>query len=578
MRTAIIMNFVLISFTGFAQNYTTKFESSGYQETVTYQEGLAYYKQLAADFKEVKIFEKGPTDSGHPLHVVMVSKEKDFDLSSIRKKGMTILMINNGIHPGESDGIDACQMMVRDLLLDKNKNAFLNNVVVAIVPFYNIGGALNRNSTSRVNQNGPVSYGFRGNARNFDLNRDFIKNDTKNSVSFARIFHELDPEVFIDTHVSNGADYPYVITIVEPQKDKLGEELGGFVDGEMMPKMFQHMMNVDVKMTPYVNAWGATPDKGWPQFFDGPRYSSGYAALFQTIGFMSETHMLKPYKNRVEATYHFLLGTTRFMNMEGNKIMKLKKAARSKVKTQKEFPISWKLDRSVSTTIEFEGYTPEMVPSALSGDQRLKYHRDQPFKKSVPYYNKYVPDVTVTKPDFYIIPQGWHRVIEKMKLNGVEMERLTEDKTMEVEAYHIEDYNSPKSPYEGHYFHSKVEVSKKTILWKFRKGDVLVPVNQINNRYIVETLEPQAYDSFFRWNYFDSILQMKEHYSSYVFEDLAVEIVKENADIREALEKKRQEDPDFAQDGRAQLDFVYKKSDHYEKAHLLYPVFRFNKK
>ena len=71
--------------------------------------------------------------------------------------------------------------------------------------------ALNRNSTTRTNQNGPESYGFRGNARNYDLNRDFIKSDTKNAKTFAQIFHLVQPDVFIDNHVSNGADYQYIL-------------------------------------------------------------------------------------------------------------------------------------------------------------------------------------------------------------------------------------------------------------------------------------------------------------------------------------------------------------------------------
>jgi hypothetical protein len=91
---------------------------------------------------------------------------------------------------------------------------------------YNIGGALNRNSTSRANQDGPEVYGFRGNARNYDLNRDFIKSDTRNTKSFVEII--INADVFIDNHVSNGSDYQYKLTYIMTQHNKLGTVLGDF--------------------------------------------------------------------------------------------------------------------------------------------------------------------------------------------------------------------------------------------------------------------------------------------------------------------------------------------------------------
>ena len=63
---------------------------------------------------------------------------------------------------------------------------------------------------------------------------------------------------------------------------------------------------------------------------------------------------------------------------------------------------------------------------------------------------------------------------------------------------------------------------------KFYAGDYVVYTNQALNRYIVETLEPQGVDSFFAWNFFDSVLGEKEYYSDYVFEDIAADMLKNN--------------------------------------------------
>ena len=161
-------------------NPETRFEKSNGLETGTYQEVIAYYQQLGRDFPEVNVEEVGQTDSGYPLHLVTVSTDQNFDFTKAHDSGKAVILINNGIHPGEPDGIEASMMLVRDYLTDTKKRPLLDHVVLAIVPIYNIGGALNRNSHSRTNQEGPTEYGFRGNAKNYDLNRDFIKMDSKN--------------------------------------------------------------------------------------------------------------------------------------------------------------------------------------------------------------------------------------------------------------------------------------------------------------------------------------------------------------------------------------------------------------
>jgi len=274
-------------------DFTTLFEKSGGTETSEYKEVISFYKHLDRIYPEVHIQEIGMTDSGKPLHLVTLNPDQEFDFEKIRN-AKRILLINNGIHPGESDGIDATMLLFRDIAQGKVKAP--KNTVLATIPIYNIGGALNRNTGTRTNQNGPKEYGFRGNARNFDLNRDFIKNDTRNAKAFAKVFHLVQPDVFIDNHVSNGADYQYTLTHLFTQHNKLGGELGNYLQFQMQPQLETMLASKKWDITPYVNVWGTTPEKGWTQFLDSPRYSTGYTTLWNTLGMMVETHMLKPYK------------------------------------------------------------------------------------------------------------------------------------------------------------------------------------------------------------------------------------------------------------------------------------------
>ena len=280
-----------------AQNLSTPFENSGGKKTATYQEIVSWWKNADLASDKIKMFTKGPSDAGFPLNLIVVSNDKDFDFTSLHKKNKCILLINNGIHPGEPDGIDASMLLVKDIIT--NKFPLPKNVVLAIIPVYNIGGCLNRSSNYRIDQNGPDAFGFRGNSQNLDLNRDFIKNDSKEAGSFAAIYHEVDPDIFIDNHVSNGADYQHIITLLSSQHNKLGGALGDYMEQKLEPAIYALMKQRGYDLVPYVNAFGETPESGWPQFLDQPRFSSGYTAMWGTLGFMPETHMLKPYEQQL---------------------------------------------------------------------------------------------------------------------------------------------------------------------------------------------------------------------------------------------------------------------------------------
>ena len=166
-------------------DFETVFEKSNGLETATYQQTITFYKNLASTYPSISIDSLGQTDSGKPLHIVTLNPDGNFNFENI-KKDKRILLINNGIHPGESDGIDATMLLFRDIA--DGTIAIPKHTVLTTIPIYNVGGSLNRNTGTRTNQNGPKAYGFRGNARNYDLNRDFIKSDTKNAKTFAQIF------------------------------------------------------------------------------------------------------------------------------------------------------------------------------------------------------------------------------------------------------------------------------------------------------------------------------------------------------------------------------------------------------
>ena len=566
--------FLLFSISILAQKtnkYDTFFEKGNGNQTGTYQETIAYYQLLANDFPTIEMQKMGLTDSGEPLHIVVFNPEKHFNFENIQKN-KAVILLNNGIHAGEPDGIDASMQLFRDLALGKIKAP--KNTVIVCIPVYNIGGVLNRNSTSRANQDGPEIYGFRGNARNYDLNRDFIKTDTRNTKSFVEIFHKINPDIFIDNHVSNGADYQYKLTYIMTQHNKLGTVLGNFLNTEMMPSLVSDLQKKGIETTPYVNAFADTPDKGFAQYFESPRYATGYTSLFNTIGFVVETHMLKKYAERVKVTYEYMRSAIDYTDTNYTKIKQLRLKNEEQYKPQKSYTIKWEIDTTKAIPFSFLGYEASYKKSDVTTGNRLFYDRTKPYKKDVLFSKEYKSTREIVIPAAYIIPKGFWPVIELLKSNGIQMQQIKKDTLIEVESYKIADFKTTNSAYEGHYLHRNTTTTSQIKKMAFTKGDYIISTDQKGIKYLLETLEPEAVDSFFNWNFFDTILQQKEGYSEYVFEDTATQILKENPKLKAELEQKKQSDANFAKSPEAQLDWVYKHSVYYENAHLQYPVYR----
>ena len=543
----------------------TAFERSNGKSTSTYSEMMAFYKAADKHSDKLKMKEQGLTDSGLALHVATYSNGQE-------NENALQLLINNGIHPGEPDGIDASMLLIKDLINGEFK--LPDGVVLHIIPSYNLGGMINRNSTSRANQNGPEAYGFRGNARNYDLNRDFIKMDTDNMHAFAEIYHDLDPDVYVETHVSNGANYQYTLTHLLTQHDRLGYQMGEYIDKTFKPQLEQSIRDKNLLITPYVNVFGRTPEKGFSQFVDSPRYSTGYTALWNTLGMLIETHMLKPYPKRVNSTKAMLESIIELSAQERDRIKSLRASNFNDLLADEFYGFDHQIDSTQFETLDFKGYEADTITSSITGQPRLKYNRSKAFEKNVPYYNHLKANDSLLIPAYYVIPKAWQRVINRLKTNQVKMQKLKKDSLIKVETYRIAEYKTSRSAYEGHYLHFDTRVNASIVEKTFNKGDFLVSTDQKARKYLLEVLEPELKDSFFNWNFFDSILQRKEGFSPYVFEDYAVSFLEAHPEIKKEFKRKKANEPAFNTDAYAQLLWIYKRTPLYEKAHLQYPIHR----
>jgi len=539
--------------------------------TPTYQALIQSLRAMEKINPRIKLFNMGNSDvPGVPIYLCVLNAEKDSTSTFLKARKGTTLLFNNAIHPGEPDGVNACLIYSKAFMDMKDFKG--QDPLIAFIPAYNVGGMLNRSATSRANQNGPEEYGFRGNAQNLDLNRDFVKMDSENARTFVRIFHALQPDIFVDNHVSNGADYQYTLTYIASVRERIAPSLGELMYDRLLPEMTRALKKVNWDLFPYVETVKETPDDGIYQFNDLPRYAMGYASLFNAMAFTVETHMLKPFPDRVRATYDFM----KYLIEWSKENAALIETARAKSNewTKKKAYFTYNYNRTADKdSILFKGFTARVDTHEITKLGHLTYDISKPYERKIPFYKYYNPKDSIAIPSYYLVRGQERKIIEQLVANGIAIETLKEEKKLRVKAQVVRSFDAISKPYEGHYMHPSKEIERVEQWITFRPGDVLISTKQIGGQFLHSVLQPEAEDSYFTWNYFDSYLQEKEYFSNYVFKDKIKEILQNNPELKKAYETKRQNDSDFANSEWQQLYFLYQNSVYFEPSYMMLPVF-----
>ncbi len=574
-RNSLIISLILIILNTNAQVPQAYLQN----QSLNYSQVIENYKILANKFPEAKLVEYGKTDVGKPLHLFIISPEKEFFAKKLQSENKTIILVNNGIHPGEPEGIDASLLLAEEILNNPKKlKKDLKNVVLCIIPVYNIGGHLNRSPYHRANQQTPEQHGYRGNSRNLDLNRDFVKLKSQNAQSFVQIFQEWKPQIFLDTHTTDGSDHQYVITLISTQHNKFPKILDEFFTNKMIPELFKEMAKTEYELTPYVYPmdYSKGPESGIRAYMDYPKISTGYASLFNSMAFMTENHIFKDYKDRVKSVWLFEKALIKFAKENSAEINNKQKLANEFTTTKREFAIEYQLDTNNYTFFKFKGYEAEISISPLTQIKRLQYNTNKPYEKTIRIYNDYTATKTITAPYAYVLPQAWPEIIDRLKLNSVKMKQLAKDTLLELTVYYADEYQKSKRQQQGQNTLSNLKISSKQMQIQCFEGDYVIFTNQVSNEYIVQMLEPEGMDSFFKWNFFDEVLEHREYFSPLGFEENAIKYLEKHPELKEKLKEAVIKDEKLAQSHYAQLKFIYDNSEYSEKSYKRIPVYRMN--
>ena len=562
-----------------ANAWQTHAEKTNYRETPNYSDTLAYAQRLADSSPLLRYGSFGKSGEGRDLPLLIGAEGETFTPESAKNSGKPVVLIQACIHSGEPDGKDAGFAMLRDIAISGTLPRLLQNLVVLFIPIYNVDGHERSSPYNRINQNGPADMGWRATTTNQNLNRDYMKADTPETRSWLKLWNKWLPDLFIDCHVTDGADYRYNITYQFEHHEGIAPSVLAWernvIDGKVRPAM----ENAGDVVSWYLEFTDNRDfSKGIRDFNGSPRFSTGYVPLRNRPAILIETHMLKDYRSRVIGTYNLLRFTLEEINRDPQSLLEAVRAANeetlrngSSQEGAQMVPVVFELtDQTVPYELKAVEYETEF--SDVSGDQRVVFGSSS-LDMTVPMYNTFRVKTAIARPLYYLVPAQWKEVIEVLKAHGLSLQRLKEATTVEIESYRFGDVQWPAGPFEGRFMpRFSAELFKETKT--FPAFSVVVPVANELAKLAMNLLEPQAPDSLIAWGFFNAIFEQKEYGESYVLEKLAREMMAADPVLSKEFWGKVASDASFAGSAYDRLQFFYKRSRYWDPHMDIYPVGR----
>ncbi len=557
-----------------SSGWNTFFELSGYKGTSSYDQTLQYFQKFENKFPEVRIINFGKSPQGRDLYCVIVSKDMAFTPEEVKLTRKPVVMINSGIHGGEIEGKDASMLLLRDILVTGEKKYLLDSLTILLVPIFNVDGHERKSRYNRINQDGPDETGWRTTSQNLNLNRDWIKADSPEMKSMLKLFNAWLPDFFIDSHTSDGADYQYTVTVSLEKYRNIYNGTAVWNKYSLLPYLTKGVTEQGFLISPYVYFKNDMPDSGLVEFPAPARFSTGYAALQNRPALLIETHMMKPYKERVFSTLAVLNTLLQYVYENPGKLLFLNAEADRKsidgfFFQKKYLPVSFKTT-SVKKEFLYMGIEALQDTSFISGRMKTVY-TGKKYERMIPYYDSADVVDSIICPKAFLIPKEWSSLVEILDLHGIKSYPLPEAGEYKVKRFKFKKVKFSQNSNEGR---QNVDFEYDTYYEKtvVPAGTVFVPAEQRTIRVILHLLHPQSEDSFVKWGFMNSIFERKEYFEDYVMEREAEKMLKADQDLKREFEEKLSSDKEFRDNPYQRLNFFYERSPYFDKNYRVYPV------
>lgn len=553
-------------------NLRTEGEISNWTRTGSYDEAIAFYRKLEKASPLARLTVIGKTPEGRDLYLFIVSKDKTFTPEAASRTGKPIILLQNGIHPGENGGKDASMMLLRDVLVTRKHAAWLDKVILLSIPVFNVDGHENSSPYHRINENGPASMGFRATSQRLNLNRDYLKADTPEMRAWLKMYSAWLPDFLVDNHVTDGSDHQYDVTFSVHTQGDLWPSSRAWVENKYLKQMISGMES-DGHIVGWYLGFGSSPS-GVVAMSYSPRYSTGYAAAQNRPGLLVETHSLKSFRVRAWAHYDIMRHTINLIAADPAALKQANKQSDGELASIKP-----------GTKVFLEG-----TPSGAGEDYNFRQlavtrhegsaagapiarYQGQPADRATKLIREMKPKAEPAAPLGYLIPRQWTELVAVLQAHGVRLEPVNKPVTGVFETYRFDRVSFPPMPFEGRFqpnFTARLVTEQRS----FPAGSWFVPMEQRSARVAMHLLEPDGPDSFVKWGFLNSIFEAKESFSDYIFEPIAEEMLKRDPALKAAFEEQLKKDEAFAKNPRARLAWLYERSPYLEKDRSRYPVVR----
>jgi len=561
-------------------------EQSGFRRTGRSDEVTRLCAAFAAAWPlEVRSLEFGRSAEGRPMRALLVSRGD--------ARTVPLLLLQAGIHPGESDGKDAGFIALRELLGEPAAPGVLERMAILFVPAFNVDGHERFGRWNRPNQNGPEETGWRTTAQNLNLNRDYTKADSPEMRALLGLIRTWDPLVCADLHVTDGADFQPDISLQaeplnqgDPQLCPAGRELR---DALIAKLAAQGSMPL-----PFYPDFAASddPDSGFLLTVYSPRFSTGYFPQRNRFTVLVETHSWKDYATRVRVTRNTIIALAELLAERGagwRELTQRADAAAARLggtDVVLDYSSGWReptggspagaVGAQGTTLIDFPGYAYTRELSPVAGEPVTVYDPTQPQTWHVPFRDQVSPALVVRAPlGGYVVPCAWAAEVgARLALHGIDFETVrVASAGVRVEAFRATQVRFAAAPFEGR-MRAQLNGVWRREAQDIAAGSLFVPIAQPGARLLMHLLEPLAPDSFAAWGFFNACFEQKEYMESYVAEQIARTMLAETPGLREEFNRRLREDAAFAASSRARLEFFLRRHASWDSQLNLYPVFR----
>ncbi|MEB2773883.1 M14 family metallopeptidase [Algoriphagus sp. D3-2-R+10] len=554
-----------------SDKWVTPFELSDGFESPTYTETMAWIEKLAAASEYLELITIGTSEQGRSIQMVIASKDKDFNSSTLSTSAKPLILFQGGIHAGEIDGKDAGMMLLRDIS-QGSKLSLLDESNLLFIPILNVDGHERRSKYGRVNQRGPKEMGWRTNALNLNLNRDYTKLETSGITAVVNVINSYDPDLYIDIHVTDGADYQYDITYGYVATGGYSPEISNWLGTYFKPEVDQALKDQGHIPGPLLFAANNEDfTEGNVAFSFSPRFSHTYGDIRHLPSILIENHSLKPFEQRVLGTYVFLEQAIKSLGAHFSEL----KAAVDADKTQKKDSVivKYQFRDTPADSMDFLGIASKKVTSEITGNEYVAWE-GKAITQVVPNILMDKPAASVPVPKAYWIPVEWSEIIDKLKTHGFDMETLEVAKEVNMELSTITEYKLSNQPYEGRFRFQSFELEKEYRKVILNPGTVRVKTDQALGELLVVLMEPESVDSFFQWGYFHSILSQTEYMETYIMEPLIAKMLSDDPDLKKRFEEEKSSNPDFAKSPRQIYRWFYEQTPYLDQNWKVIPISR----